>query len=168
MIVLDTDIVSNLRRKKPHPSLLRWIGEIGWDELRTTSFTVMEIQIGIERAKTTDPVVADEVSKWLQGLIDVGQPQVLSFDVDAAMLYGRMHETPALRNFLTTPQGSRKAKTGADLAIAAIAIANDATLATGNIGDFLEIHAHFPLPGLYNPLSEDWHVNPQASLGHRR
>jgi len=156
LIILDTDVVSNLRRKKPHPALLRWIAEVGWDELRTTSFTVMEIQIGIERARVSAPAVADEVSRWLRGLLDVGHLQVLGFGPEAAMLYARMHETPALRNFLSTPQSSRKVKTGADLAIAAIAIAHDATVATANTGDFLEIHEHFPLPGLYNPLTEIW------------
>lgn len=163
MIILDTDVVSNLRRKKPHPSLLRWIGQIGWDELWMTSFTVMEFQIGIERARTTAPLVAEEVAAWLEGLIDIGQPQVLGFDHHAAMLYGRMHETPALRHFLTSPQGSRTAKTGADLAIASIAIVHGAALATGNGADFLEIHARFPLPGLYDPLTETWHVGPRSA-----
>lgn len=158
MIVLDTDVVSNLRRRRPHPSLLRWIGQVGWEELRMTAFTVMEIQIGIERARTTAPDIADRVAAWLDDLIDIGQPQVLGFDHRAAMVYGRMHETPALRHFLTSPQGSRNAKTGADLAIASIAIVHGAVLATGNAGDFLEIHAHYPLPGLYDPLKETWHV----------
>ncbi|UEM25249.1 PIN domain-containing protein (plasmid) [Skermanella mucosa] len=160
MFILDTDIISNLRRKRPHPSLVRWIDGIGWNEIGTTAFTVMEIQIGIERARRTDPTVADAVVQWLDGLISSGQPKVLSFDLHAAMIYGRMHETPELRNFLAGPKGARKAKTGADLAIAAIAITQGAVVATGNVADFLEIHALFPLPGLYNPLTGIWHVTP--------
>lgn len=160
MLILDTDIVSNLRRKRPHPSLARWIGGVGWDELRTTAFTVMEIQIGIERARRTDPAVADTVAGWLDGLISAGQPQVLSFDLHAAMIYGRMHETPELRNFLSGPSGSRKTKTGADLAVASVAIVHGAAIATNNVSDFLEIHACFPLPGIYNPLTGVWHVAP--------
>jgi predicted nucleic acid-binding protein len=168
LIILDTDVVSNLRRKKPHPSLVRWIDSIGWDELFMTAFTVMEIQIGIERARRTDPAVADAVAQWLDGLIGAGQPQVLSFDLHAAIIYGRMHETSALRNFLTNPQESKKAKTGADLAIAAVAIAQNAVVATNNSDDFLEIHAQFPLPGLYNPLTDTWHVPPAPERKHGR
>ena len=160
MFILDTDIVSNLRRKRPHPSLVPWIDGIGWNEISTTAFTVMEIQIGIERARRTDPSVAVAVVQWLDGLISSGQPQVLGFDLYAAMIYGRMHETPELRSFLAGPKSARKAKTGADLAIAAIAITQGAVVATGNVADFLEIHALFPLPGLYNPLTGIWHVTP--------
>ena len=54
MFVLDTDVISNLRKKKPHPTLGGWMGEVGWQELATTSVTIMEVQIGIERARRSD------------------------------------------------------------------------------------------------------------------
>lgn len=71
-----------------------------------------------------------------------------------------MNEAPPLRNFLVHPPDSKKTKTGADLAIAAMAVAHQAALATANSDDFLLIHEHFPLPGLYNPLLEEWIVDP--------
>lgn len=163
MVVLDTDIVSNLRKKKPHPKLLAWIESIGWQTLRTTVFTIMEIQIGIERAKRTDPSVADSVAAWLDGLIAIGQPQILDFDFRAARLYAKMHETPALRSFIANPTGAKQPKTGADLAIAAIAITRTAVVATNNDADFLEIHRHFPLPGLFNPFADEWRVEPPGT-----
>jgi hypothetical protein len=49
---------------------------------------------------------------------------------------------------------------GADLSIAAIAIAGGAVIATDDIGHFLRIHDEFPLPGLFNPIKGEWHVGP--------
>jgi predicted nucleic acid-binding protein len=160
VFILDKDVVSNLRKKKPHPTLISWMDDVGWQELATTVLTVMEIQIGIERARRSDTAAAESVQKWFAGLLQVGKPQVLSLGTDAAVLLGRMNETPALRNFLVHDPGTRKTKTGADLAIASIAIAENAVVATGNGGDFLLIHQHFPLPGLYDPFLGKWLVVP--------
>ncbi|MGH8319844.1 MAG: hypothetical protein ACREUL_18050 [Steroidobacteraceae bacterium] len=160
MFVLDTDVVSNLRKKKPHPTLIGWMGEIGWQELAITSVTIMEIQIGIERARRSDAATAQSVQEWLNGLLEVGRPQVLPLNTDAALLLGRMYETQPLRNFLVNDPGAKKPKTGADLAIASIAIANEAVVATGNESDFLLIHEHFPLRGLYDPFEDRWLVKP--------
>ena len=160
MFVLDTDVVSNLRKKKPHPNLLGWVGEVGWQELATTSVTIMEIQIGIERARRSDPATAQSVQDWLGGLLQASRPQVLPLDTDAALLLGKMYETPPLRNFLVNDPGAKKSKTGADLAIASIAISQGAIVATGNGSDFLLIHEHFPLHGLYDPFEDEWLVKP--------
>ena len=81
-------------------------------------------------------------------------------DTNAAQLLGRMNETPALRNFLVHDPGTKKTKTGADLAIASIAIAHKAVVTTGNGSDFLVIHQHFPLRGLYDPFQGKWLVEP--------
>jgi len=165
MILLDTDIVSNLRKKKPHPRLLIWIEEAGWDELATTALTVMEIQIGIERARRTDMAIAEEVQQWLAELIETGMPQILPLDTEAAILLGRMRETPELRDFLVQHPGAKETKTGADLAIAAIAITRGAVVATNNEKDFLAIGRYFPLPGLYNPFLGEWFVEPAGTSG---
>jgi predicted nucleic acid-binding protein len=163
MFILDTDVVSNLRKKKPHPNLVSWMDEIGWQDLATTVLTVMEIQIGIERARRSNAATADTVQQWLAGLLRVGKPHVLPLGTDAALLLGRMNETPPLRNFLMQDPASRKTKTGADLAIASIAIAHNAVVATGNGDDFLIIHRHFRLPGLYDPFNGRWLIEPLNS-----
>lgn len=163
MFILDTDVVSNLRKKKPHPNLLSWMDEIGWQDLGTTVLTVMEIQIGIERAKRSNAAIADSVQQWFDGLLRVGKPHVLPLGTDAALLLGRMNETPALRNFLLQDPATQKSKTGADLAIASIAIAHNAVVVTGNGSDFLLINRHFPLPGLYDPFNAKWLIEPPDS-----
>jgi predicted nucleic acid-binding protein len=165
MFVLDTDIVGNLRKRKPHPNLLSWMGRVGWDELSTTVLTIMEIQIGIERARRVDPEVASKVEVWLDGLLDDGAPQIEPLDAVAARLLGRMHETAALRNFIVPDPDAKKTKTGADLAIAAIAIVRGSVIATNNGQDYLTIHRHFELPGLFNPFDGQWLVPSAAYQG---
>jgi hypothetical protein len=71
-----------------------------------------------------------------------------------------MNETPPLRNFLLQDPVTRKTKTGADLAIASIAIAHNGVVATGNGSDFRIINRHFPLPGLYDPFDGKWLIKP--------
>ena len=125
--------------------------------------TVMEIQIGIQRARVSSVATADSVQQWFDGLLRVGRPHVLSLDTDAALLLGRMNETPALRNFLMQDPATQKTRTGADLAIASIAIAHNAVVATGNGSEFLAIHRHFRLPGLYDPFHGKWLIEPPDS-----
>ena len=158
MFVLDTDILSELRRRRPNPALLRWLESVGWDELATTALTIMEIRYGIESVRRTSMTAATAIEEWLAGLIEAGEPQILPLDTAAAQILGRMYATPALRTFLTSSLTARQAKTGADLAIAAIAMSQEAVVATNNVEDFRLIHRHFALSGLFNPLSGEWPV----------
>jgi predicted nucleic acid-binding protein len=158
VFVLDKDVLSELRRRRPNRTLLRWLAAVEWRELATTAITIMEIRFGIEMARRADPGVAAAVEQWLEGLLEVGGPQILPLDAPAAQILGRMYAVPALRRFFTTSPAARQAKTGADLAIAAIAISRQAVIATNNIADFQAIHRHFALAGLFNPLTGKWHI----------
>lgn len=160
MFILDTDVVSNFRHNTRNPTLLRWIEEVGWDELATTVTTVMEIAFGIEEVRRSNPAVADAVEHWLRGFLAIGEPEVLPLDVEAAQILGRLYAIPALKRFLVASPAARQAKTGADLVIAAIAVARQAVVATNNVEDFLAIHRHFALPGLFNPFTGEWHIAP--------
>jgi hypothetical protein len=51
--------------------------------------------------------------------------------------------------------------------IAAIAISRRAAVATGDVDDFLAIHRHFALPGLYDPFTGEWHVRPVEDAARR-
>lgn len=159
--ILDTNILSTFRKTKPHPAIVRWATEVSRDEIATTVVTITEIQRGIERARSQHPTTAKEAEDWLNGMLAVGEPQVLPMNVEAARLLGRMYESPFLRHFIITDPKARDQATGADLAIAAIAITVGATVATNNVEHFLQIHAVFPLPGLLDPASGIWPVEPE-------
>jgi hypothetical protein len=74
---------------------------------------------------------------------------------------------PELSRFWMDPGDEPKMRFGCDPEIAATAIVHGLPVASTDVGDFLKIHRHFPLPGLYCPIGGRWHVEPPAgwSLG---
>jgi predicted nucleic acid-binding protein len=161
MFVLDTDVLSTLRKQKKHPAAQAWLLSVPQTQLYTTVISVAEIQCGIERQTPHHPDYAAGTQAWLDGFLAAGADQILSLGIKAAIILAKMHETAALRNFIITDPRQKLRKSPADLAIAAIAIAESATVATGNQTHFEEIHALFPLPGLFNPFTGVWVVTPR-------
>jgi predicted nucleic acid-binding protein len=151
LYLLDTNIVSNLRKSRPHPRLMQWMHGVAADQVFMSVVTVAEIQCGI--GQVGDAAVAEAVERWLAGMLRAGQPLVVEFDAAAARLLGRMWAAPALANFIRNDPRSRKAKSGADLAIAASAITSGMVVATSNVADFQQIGATFPLHGLVDPCA---------------
>jgi predicted nucleic acid-binding protein len=162
MFILDTDVLSNLRKAKKHPGVQAWVEGTGWQLLCTTVVAVAEIQCGIQRQMKSDPVYGRATQEWLDNFLEIGEPQVFTLTVRASLLLARMHETPSLRNFITPDPRQKDVKTAGDLAIAAIAIVEGAVIATRNHKHFEEIDACFPLPGLYNPFEDHWSRKPAA------
>lgn len=127
--------------------------------------TIAEIQCGAERArKNGAPDVVEEIDGWVDRMLADGEPQILPMSAYASRLLGKMYEMPSLRHFVATDPNAKNPATGADLAVAAIAIAEGGTVVTDNVGHFLQIHDEFPLPGLFNPLDSEWHVRPRDDL----
>jgi predicted nucleic acid-binding protein len=158
LFLLDTDVVSNLRKAKPHPNLVSWLQSVAPESVFMAAATIAEIQCGI--ALINVPAAAHRVQTWLNGMIRDGQPRIADFDARAAGLLGRMWATPGLNNFITNDPRSKKVKSGADLAIAATSIARGMVVVTGNVDDFVTTNTAFPLPGLYNPFDRDWALEP--------
>jgi len=68
--LLDTNVVSELRRPQPSRSVLRWIADVPSDQLFLSAVTVGEIQAGIENVRERDPHKAQELEVWLEQVID--------------------------------------------------------------------------------------------------
>ncbi len=150
--ILDTNIVSNLRKARPHPNLVDWLSTVSPSDVFITATTICEIQCGIEQSQHRD--VAASVQFWLDGMLKEGRPLVLDFDADAAQILGRMWAEKSLDNFVRNDPRSIKRKSGADLAIAATAIVRNMIIVTNNLKDFILIGQAFALPGLLNPMAE--------------
>jgi len=170
LYLLDTDVLSDLRKQRKNAALQSWLQRVAWSELSTTVITIAEIQCGIERQRPLHPAYAQETQTWLNRLLEAGRAAILPLGVKAALLLARMHETPALRHFLVQDPRQKRTRTPADLVIAAMATAAGAVLTTGNVTHFQQIHALFPLPGLYNPFADAWAIEPAppASFGTGR
>lgn len=65
MYLLDTNIVSELRKPKPHGAVVAWIKEVSDAELFLCAVTLAEIQIGIEMTREQDTEKANSIEAWL-------------------------------------------------------------------------------------------------------
>ena len=66
MYLLDTNVVSELRRPHPHPAVVGWIEQVAADELLLSAVTVGEIQAGIELTREQDLAKAEELGARLK------------------------------------------------------------------------------------------------------
>jgi tRNA(fMet)-specific endonuclease VapC len=130
MIVLDTDVISNLMRPQPSPALVARLAEVPAHEQSTTAITIGELAYGAER------VARAELYQRAMRLLS--KARVLAFDQAAAERYG--HIRCELER-----DGARLADP--DLRIAATVLAHEATLVTGNTRHFARV------PGL---IVQDW------------
>ena len=141
MVLLDTNVLSELMRPDPNEGVVRWIDEQPDDEVWISAVTVGEIQLGVAllpqgRRKQLLTKIADQMLK------EEFFEKCLPFDFEAAGEYAKI---VASRNHQGRPV------TVEDAQIAAIAITADIVLATRNTKDFLGI------AGL--KLINPWEVN---------
>jgi hypothetical protein len=126
MIILDTNVLSELMRPNPSPHVEQWIAKQPAAELFTTSITVAEIFLGIEiltRGRRREGLLRTAEKMFAEDL----QGRILGFEGEAARLFANV---AAHRRALGRPIGH------ADAQIAAIARLRGARLATRNIADF--------------------------------
>ena len=125
MIVLDTNVVSELMRPTPSPLVVEWVQEQNAGDLYTTAITVAEIGYGIDRLPdgARKALLAATSAQVFSAFVD----HVLAFDADTAALYGRIVGD---RDRLGLPID------GFDAQIAAICRRHAAALSTRNVKDF--------------------------------
>jgi predicted nucleic acid-binding protein len=110
-------------------------------DLAVASFSVAEIEYGIARI-SQNSALATQLTAWLNSI--VATQRVLPLDADGARIFGRLLAVPALRNLIASPPQARKPRFAGDLAIAATAVAHQASVATRNLADFRLIAQHCP------------------------
>ena len=66
--LLDTNVVSELRKPKPHGSVVHWVQSLQGDQLFISAVTLGELQRGIERVRRQDAAKADEIERWVDQL----------------------------------------------------------------------------------------------------
>lgn len=66
MYLLDTNVVSELRKPRPHGAVLAWIRSVDDASLSLSAVTLGEIQAGIELTRAQDPAKAAEIEAWLE------------------------------------------------------------------------------------------------------
>ena len=66
--LLDTNVISELRKMRPHGAVLAWFSAMEEGKLFLSAVTLGELQAGIERTSRQDPSKATEIERWLDGL----------------------------------------------------------------------------------------------------
>jgi predicted nucleic acid-binding protein len=119
--LLDTNVVSELRKQRPHGGVVAWLQSIDDAQLYLSAVTLGEIQAGIELTREQDPGKAEEIETWLE--LVAGAYNVLPMDAATFRAWARLMH--------------RKSDTlYEDAMIAATAKMHGLTVATRNVSDF--------------------------------
>jgi hypothetical protein len=133
VIVLDTNVISEVLRPSPEPAVLAWLRVNRRRDLWTCSVVLAELFSGVDLMPSgRRQQILREKTEQMVSMLFAGQ--ILNFDVAAARAYGRI---------LAKRQSMGRPIAELDAQIAAIASAFGATLATRNIPDFE--HCGIPL-----------------------
>ena len=65
MYLLDTNVISELRKSRPHGAVVAWLEGVGNDDLHLSAVTIGELQAGAEITRDQDPDKADEIEGWI-------------------------------------------------------------------------------------------------------
>jgi predicted nucleic acid-binding protein len=120
--LLDTCVISELRKAGCNPGVSAWISSIEPDEVSLSVITIGEIRRGIELHRSKDPKAAGSLERWLLGLESHYAERVLPVTAAVADRWGRL----SLHQPLPVSDGL----------IAATALEHKLTVVTRNVADY--------------------------------
>lgn len=130
--LLDTNIVSELRKPRPHGGVLAWLNKQEEEQLFLSAVTIGELQAGIERTRHQDPAKAIDIESWADQV--AVSYQILPMDTPCFREWGRI-------------MNQRPDRLIEDAMIAATARVHRLVVATRNEGDFRQLDV-----GTLNPF----------------
>ena len=135
--LIDTNVVSELRKKRPDSAVIVWVNGLGVDDVHLSVLTVGELRAGAARlAARGDEVAARALTVWIEGLVEQYEDQVLPVTAAVADRWG------ALNSVRPMP--------AVDSLLAATALEHGLTVSTRNTKDFASTGVD-----VYNPFSSE-------------
>lgn len=121
MYLLDTNIVSELRRPRPHGAVLAWLEGVADADLHLSAVTIGEVQAGIEMTREQDVAKAAEIEAWLEQVAQTYN--ILDMNAEVFRVWAKlMHR--------------KSGEIIEDAMIAATASVHGLTVVTRNVRDF--------------------------------
>lgn len=122
MYLLDTVVLSEMRKRSPDEGVVRWFAGRDPISLFVSAITIGEIERGAALQRPQNVIFADALSSWLQQLLAEYGDRIIPVDIRIARRWGRL--------------GALVGHTGIDLLIAATAIEHDLIVVTRNVRHF--------------------------------
>src|SRR6202021_1005900 len=123
--LLDTKVVSELRKPKPHGGVLAWLKELKDEQIFLSAVTFGELQRVIERTRAQNRIKAEEIESWVERL--AGTSQILPMDTNCFREWARLME-------------GKQEHLLEDAMIAATARTHGLVVATRNDKDFAQLN----------------------------
>ena len=123
MYILDTNVISAVRRPDRAPKVAAWLQGKAEHDLFISVITLGEIERGVRQQQSRDPAFAADLRAWLDRTVLLFSDRLLPFDAEDARIWGRL--------------SAEIGNNGADLMIAASALRHAAIVVTGNTSDFV-------------------------------
>lgn len=123
--LLDTNILSETRRKHPDPKVLEFVMRTDQSALYLSALTFGEFRKGVALKRATDPMAADSLAIWVDGLEHGFADRILGIDTATARLWGEL--------------SAQRPRPVVDTLLAATAISHSLTLVTRNTADVEDI-----------------------------
>jgi predicted nucleic acid-binding protein len=122
MWLLDTNVISAVRRADRAPQVAAWLRGRAERDLFLSVITLGEIERGIRAQERVNPAFAADLRVWMDRTVRLFGDRLLPFGAEEALVWGQLSH--------------RIGHGGADLMIAATALSRGAVVVTGNVEHF--------------------------------